>query len=181
MKAMALVAHPDDCVIFAYPFIHAHPELDWTVCYLTYEADDYRGSELCAFWDKRNIKTQFLGYVDDWHDIENNKISFDEEAAWRDIQSAINDQDILLTHSVSGETGHPHHIFVNRATAIHPSRITFAEMDHGTDKFTLPPDTYSLDELPWHGKIIEGFHRNHHTNEYDIPSAVKVQLAHTKT
>ena len=70
--------------------MHAHPNLDWTICYLTYDSDDYRGSELKKFWDKRKIKTKFLGYVDDWHDIENKRISFNEARAWIDIQEAIN-------------------------------------------------------------------------------------------
>jgi dolichol-phosphate mannosyltransferase len=29
MKALCLVAHPDDCVIFAYSYIHHHPEYSW--------------------------------------------------------------------------------------------------------------------------------------------------------
>jgi len=36
MKALCLVAHPDDCVIFAYSYIYNHPEMSWTICYLTY-------------------------------------------------------------------------------------------------------------------------------------------------
>lgn len=176
MKAMAMVAHPDDCIIFAYSFMHAYPELDWTVCYLTYEADDYRGSELKAFWDKRNIKTKFLGYADDWHDIENKKISFNAEDAWIDIQFAIADQDIILTHDESGDYGHIHHIFVNRATTNHPRRVTFAGVGRGTDVLTVPDGTYTFDELPEHGNVVAGFHQNGHTNEYSIPDDVKVLL-----
>jgi len=173
---MAVVAHPDDCIIFGYSFIHAHPTLDWTVCYLTYTADDYRGRELKAFWDRRNIKTKFLGYVDDWHDIENKKISFDEESAWIDIQFAIADQDIILTHDEAGDYGHLHHVFVNRATANHPNRVMFAGPGKGTVRYTIPAGTYSLDELPQHGTIIAGFHSTEHANEYFIPDTVKELL-----
>lgn len=176
MKATAIVAHPDDCIIFAYSFIHAYPELDWTICYLTYTANDYRGSELKAFWDKRNIKTKFLGYIDDWHDIGNKKISFNEEDAWVDIQFAIADQDIVLTHDEAGDYGHLHHVFVNRATANHPCRITFAGIGKGNAKFTIPTGVYSLDELPNHGPIIAGFHSTEHANEYFIPDTVKELL-----
>lgn len=176
MKAMAVVAHPDDCVIFAYSFIHAHPDLDWTICYLTYNAEDYRGKELKAFWDKRGIKTKFLGYVDDWHDIENKKISFDESLAWIDIQSAIKDQDIIVTHDEAGDYGHLHHVFVNRATADHPNRIMFAGIGKGNAKFTIPSGVYTLDELPQHGPIIAGFHSTEHANEYFIPDTVKELL-----
>lgn len=176
MKAMAVVAHPDDCIIFAYSFMYAHPELVWTICYLTYTADDYRGSELKAFWNKRNIKTKFLGYVDDWHDIENKKISFNEENAWRDIQFAIADQDIILTHDEAGDYGHLHHVFVNRATANHPNRVMFAGIGKGTARYTIPNGTYDINELPTHGEVIASFHSKEHANEYFIPDTVKELL-----
>ena len=79
MKAMVMVAHPDDCVIFAYSFMHQYRQLDWTVCYLTYTESDARGHEFAEFWQRRGVATKFLGYVDDYRDIEANKISFDIE------------------------------------------------------------------------------------------------------
>ena len=177
MKAIAVIAHPDDCVIFAYSFMHAYPELDWTVCYLTYTAKDYRGSELKAFWDRRGIKTKFLGYVDDWHDIENKQISFDEAHAWIDIQEAVSNQDIVLTHDSSGDYGHLHHVFVHNAVLdYHPTAITFSKLGEGNARFVIPPGTYTLDELPEHGPIIAGFHSKEHANEYFIPDSVKELL-----
>ena len=177
MKAMVMVAHPDDCVIFAYSLICQYPKLNWTVCYLTYTAADYRGSELAKFWNKRNIKTKFLGYVDDWHDIENEKISFDEMQAKLDIHKAISDQDIVVTRDASGDYGHLHHVFVHNAVVNqHTHIITFAGINKGTDRFIIPNGTYSLDELPEHGKIIAGFHQQEHANEYFIPDSVKELL-----
>jgi LmbE family N-acetylglucosaminyl deacetylase len=126
MKAMCVVAHPDDCVIFAYSFMHAHPQYEWTVCYLTYTKNDARGLEFFNFWNRRSIKTRFLGYQDDWHDIQNDRISFDEDSARKDLQLAIADQDLILTHNEQGDYGHLHHVFVNQATSDHPNRITFA-------------------------------------------------------
>jgi hypothetical protein len=172
-----MVAHPDDCVIFAYSFMHAYPELEWTVCYLTYKADDYRGRELKAFWDRRGIATQFLGYVDDWHDMENQQNSFDEAHAWIDIQEAVSGNDIVLTHDQDGDYGHLHHKFVYDAVAdYHPNIVTFAGIGKGNVKFTIPTGTYTLDELPEHGKIIAGFHQAEHANEYFIPDSVKELL-----
>ena len=177
MRAIAMVAHPDDCVIFAYSFIHAHPELDWTVCYLTYTATDYRGSELKAFWERRGISTRFLGYVDDWHDIENKQISFDEANAWIDIQEAVSGYNIVLTHNQEGDYGHLHHVFVHQAVAdYHPNMVTFAGSDKGNVKFTIPAGTYTLDELPEHGSIIASFHQDEHANEYFIPDSIKELL-----
>lgn len=168
MKAIAVVAHPDDCVIFAYSYIHNNPQFDWTICYLTYTADNPRGQEFVTFWDKRNIQTKFLGYVDDWHDIENGRISFDEEAAWEDIQKIIAGQDLVLTHSNEGDYGHIHHVFVNRATAGHSNRVTFAGPGQGTVKYTIEPGIYSLSEFPMHSDVVAGFHPNIHTNEYKL-------------
>lgn len=177
MKAIVMVAHPDDCIIFAYSFMHAYPELDWSVCYLTYKADDYRGSELKSFWDRRGIRTKFLGYVDDWHDIENKRISFDEARAWIDVQEAVSGNDIVLTHDAAGDYGHLHHVFVHSAVAdSHPNMITFAGVGKGNVKYTIPDGTYTLDELPEHGEVIGSFHSKEHANEYFIPDSVKELL-----
>jgi len=167
MKAIAMVAHPDDCVIFAYSFINHHKEYDWTICYLTYTEHDPRGKELSEFWNRRGIKTKFLGYVDDWHDLKTQKISFDTVSASQDIHNAIADQDLVLTHNSEGEYGHLHHVFVNQATSNHPNRIIFAGPGQGIIEYTIDPGTYSLDELPMHGNIIkEFFPDNIHQNSY---------------
>lgn len=168
MKAMAMVAHPDDCVIFAYSFMHNHPEYSWTVCYLTYTESDSRGKEFAEFWRRRNVAVKFLGYQDNWHDIENNKISFDEQSARQDIQRIIADQDLVLTHDQNGDYGHIHHKFVNNCTHGHACRVTFAGPGKGTVKYSVKPGTYSLDELPLHKNVIAGFHTLDHTNEYTV-------------
>jgi LmbE family N-acetylglucosaminyl deacetylase len=168
MKAICMVAHPDDCVIFGYSFIHNHPEYQWTICYLTYTANDPRGQEFVNFWGRRNCNTKFLGYVDNWHDIENGHISFNEDSAYADIQSAIADCDLVLTHNAEGDYGHIHHVFVNRATANHPKLVTFAGPGQGTVKYTIEPGVYSLDEFPLHQEIVAGFHPTTHTNEYKL-------------
>ena len=177
MKAIAMVAHPDDCIIFAYSCMHYYPELEWTVCYLTYKEDDYRGHELKAFWTQRGIATNFLGYVDNWHDIENKQISFDEARAWIDIQEAVSKHDIVLTHDQEGDYGHIHHKFVHDAVAdYHPNMVTFAGIGKGTARYTIPNGTYDIAELPNHGSVIASFHSNEHANEYLIPDSVKKLL-----
>ena len=162
-----MVAHPDDCVIFAYSYMHNHPEHDWTICYLTYSEWDPRGQEFRQFWSRRNIPTIFLGYRDDYRDIENQKISFDHEQARREIGNIIKAYDLVLTHNQQGDYGHIHHRFVNEATQDHPHRITFAGPGQGTSKYSIEPGTYSLDELPLHRDIIAGFHVSQHNNEYN--------------
>jgi hypothetical protein len=180
LKAVAVVAHPDDCVIFAYSFIYNHPEIDWTILYLTYTHWDYRGSELFNFWSQRNVPTIFLGYVDDWHDIENKKISFDTDQAQREIQGIIKNFDIVLTHNAQGDYGHLHHVFVNQCCLLHPNLITFADPTQGTT-YTIPHGVYELAELPQHQEIIQGFHPVQHTNAYYVPEHVKNMLSTSRS
>lgn len=168
MKAVAVVAHPDDCVIFAYSYIYNHPEYQWTICYLTYAEWEPRGLEFREFWNRRNITTMFLGYRDDYRDIENKKISFDQAQAFKEISTIIKSYDLVLTHDEQGDYGHIHHVFVHQATSAHPHRVTFAGPGRGKVKYSVPAGTYSLDELPMHRDIIARFHTNNHTNEYTV-------------
>jgi LmbE family N-acetylglucosaminyl deacetylase len=168
MKALTMVAHPDDCVIFAYSYIHNHPEYTWTIGYLTYAEWEPRAQEFRQFWNRRNIPTIFLGYRDDYRDIENKRISFDEAQARREIAGMIRNYDLVLTHNEQGEYGHLHHVFVNDATRDHPQRVTFAGPGTGSVKYSLPSGTYSLDEMPLHQSVIATFHEKDHTNEYNV-------------
>jgi hypothetical protein len=179
LKAIAVVAHPDDCVIFAYSFIYNHPDLDWTILYLTYTHWDQRGRELSEFWNQRGISTVFLGYIDDWHDIENKKISFDTDQAQKEIQDIIKHFDLVLTHGARGEYGHLHHVFVNRCCSAHPNVITFADPSQGI-QYTIPTGVYNLDQLPHHRDIIRGFHATQHANDYHIPDHVRNILSTNK-
>lgn len=166
MKAMAMVAHPDDCVIFAYSYMHNHPEYSWTVCYLTYNETDPRGQEFAEFWRRRNISVKFLGHADVWNLKKNCPGDINVEQATQDIQQAIQDQDLVLTHNSTGEYGHPHHIIVHRATAGHPHRILFARFGEGTMQYSIKHGVYSLDEFPLHRDIVSAFHTDNHVNEY---------------
>lgn len=169
MKALCLVAHPDDCIIFAYSYIYHHPEHDWTIGYLTYTERDPRGAELKAFWAKRGIECVFLGFEDHWEDNEKQKLTrwygLDAEVeCWR-LACGYN---LILTHDEHGDYGHIHHRLVHNAVAFHHNVVTFAKPGEGTT-YSIPPGVYSLDELPQHGKIIAGFHRTEHKNSYKEP------------
>lgn len=165
MKALCLVAHPDDCVIFAYSYIHNHPKMNWTICYLTYCAWEPRAKEMIDFWKKRNINCVCLGYTDDYRDIENKKISFNEEQARRELSSIVNFYDLVLTHDEHGDYGHLHHVFVHDCVKHHPNIVTFAKRGEGTT-YTVPPGTYSMDEIPLHASVVAGFHSDTHQNSY---------------
>jgi LmbE family N-acetylglucosaminyl deacetylase len=168
MRAMAMVAHPDDCVIFAYSYIYNHPQYEWTVCYLTYTDLDNRGKEFREFWQRRNIKTKFLGFLDQWNSDQNCPGTIEFDPAKLAITQAITDQDLILTHGAEGEYGHPHHVLVHKATIDHSNRVLFAGPGQGHVKYSVESHAYSLEEIPLHRNIVEGFHKHNHTNEYII-------------
>lgn len=166
VKALCMVAHPDDCVIFGLSYIHNHPEYDWTIGYLTYTAESQRGAELAAFWQRRNIPCVFLGFVDHYHDQEQQKLlQWYGIDAVAEVASLARQYDLVLTHDEHGDYGHIHHQLVHDAVNRHPRLVTFARPGEG-EQYTVPADTYSLDELPQHGKIIAGFHATEHQNSY---------------
>ena len=174
MKAMVMVAHPDDCVIFAYGFMHHYKQFDWTVCYLTYTENDYRGKEFATFWHRRGVKTKFLGYIDDYHDLETGVISFDTDAAAESIKEAIADQDLILTHDHFGDYGHLHHKFIcDVVCKYHTYVVCFAGNNKGNAKYSIDPGTYSLEEFPLHRAVVVGFHNDKHENEYTVSERVK--------
>ena len=173
-SGLCMVAHPDDCVIFGMSFMHHHPELTWTVGYLTYDQQHARGAEFQRFWHRRGVQTVFLGYHDDFRDIDRDSLSFDSAQASNDIAALCQQYDLVLTHDAEGEYGHPHHRFVHAVvTGCHRHVIRFAGPGQGTLKYTVPQGTYDLDELPLHREVIEGFHSTGHTNEYQIPQALE--------
>lgn len=167
MKALCLVAHPDDCVIFGLSYIHNHADHDWTIGYLTYTEQDPRGAELKQFWQRRNIPCVFLGFEDHWHDNEQKKFTrWLEETADAACWRLARNYDLVLTHDQHGDYGHIHHTLVHGAVQWHPRLVTFAKPGEGTVTYSLPPDTYTIDELPLHGEIVRGFHPQIHQNIY---------------
>ena len=173
-----MVAHPDDCVIFGYSFMHHTPHLSWTVCYLTYDRNHARGREFDRFWRDRNIGTIFLGMTDDYRDLETGQLSFDTNKARNDIHDVCKFADVILTHDAAGDYGHLHHKFVHRCVELlsHPRVITFAAPEKGTHRYTLDPIDYGSDTLPLHWSVIKDFHPQTHTNEYQISNELAQEL-----
>jgi hypothetical protein len=174
MKAMAVVAHPDDCVIFAYSFMHHYKHFNWTLCYLTYTKHDARGQEFANFWESRGVDTKFLGYIDDYHDLETGMCSFNITDATESIKKIIKDQDLILTHDHKGDYGHLHHQFINGVVCSNHSHVvTFAGVGQGNVKYTIQSGVYSLDEFPLHKDIVSSFHQQAHANEYTVSDRVR--------
>ena len=160
MRAVALVAHPDDCVIFAWPFIEAHPEFEWVIVYLTYRASDPRGQELKAYWDKRGIATVFMGYIDDYTDQQTGKFNFWDPGLVGEhtatMVRAIN-PDLILTHYKDGDYGHIHHMFMYQiANSLDIPKVYFASTFNYNIEYAVV-DSVAIEELPLHQEVIEGF------------------------
>lgn len=183
MKAVALVAHPDDCVIFAWPFIEAHPQFKWTIVYLTYSLDTARGREIAEYWARRNISVHFLGLDDSWTKVKQGLLGFDRMDAQQRIQTVLNQlgPSLILTHYLDGEYGHPHHIFVFKAVCsanLDTPKVYFASDFNYNKAYSVivPADT---SELPLHKSVIEGF-QDRNTGRYIISDPAEQLLKKNK-
>lgn len=179
MKAVCMVAHPDDCVIFAYSLMHNFPALNWHVIYLTYKVCDSRAQEFERFWNRRGVSTSFLGFHDDYRDIEAGRPSFDTDAARDAMHELIRDADVIVTHDANGDYGHPHHRFVHRCVSRfgHDHVITFAPLGQGTHHYCIDQPDYDATELPLHHDIIKGFHCESHENSYSMSPVTYHRIA----
>jgi len=167
MNALCLVAHPDDCVIFAFGYIYHHPEFTWTIAYLTYQEHEARSQELKNFWNRRGISCVFLGFEDDWHDQELQKFTrWSAEEAQHKCWELAQEYDLVLTHDQFGDYGHIHHQLIHDAVKNHRGLVSFAPPGQGTVTYSVPSTAYSLEELPMHGTVIAGFHSSGHQNSY---------------
>jgi len=153
MKALVLVAHPDDCVIFASAYMDAHPEYEWSITYLTCWRWHKRGREIAKYWSKRGVKTKFLRFKDHGRDLGTNTLlTWPEVDALQSLQRAAQGYKLILTHNAEGEYGHPHHRVVHKAVKDFPVSKVYFSMN--------PLDlTYPLNigmfELPRHRESIE--------------------------
>lgn len=158
MKAYCAVAHPDDCVIFARPYIDNHPEYEWTIVYLTYNDTDPRAQEVSAYWKARNIKTQFLGFKDDYTDQQTQQLNYwDESSARLTIYNACRDAALILTHNADGDYGHIHHKVVHRAFEfLNMKKVYFASTFNYNARY-ISETELPLDQFPLHRDVIEQF------------------------
>ena len=157
MKALCVVAHPDDCIIFAWPFIEQHPKFDWSIVYMTYQECDDRAQEVKTFWNKRDIPVEFLGHTDDYRDMEAGTLSFDEGSALLSIMDRCSKSDIILTHSQDGDYGHIHHKFVHECVVtVNKPKLFFATVQEANFECERKAQI-DLAEIPLHAEVVSGF------------------------
>ena len=158
MKAIAAVAHPDDCVIFARPYIDAHPDHEWHIVYLTYNSADPRAREVSAYWTARGVTTEFLGFQDDYKDQQTQQFNFWTcTDAMTSLVNACNTADLILTHYEDGDYGHIHHKLVHRAVRkLDIPQVYFASTFNYNTRY-IAKDNLPLDQFPLHRDVIEQF------------------------
>lgn len=94
VKALVLVAHPDDELLFAGQLMLDHPEWNWTQVCLT---------------NGRPFPGVTLGFADEWRILHRT-----EYEAWRAGVDGLGlAPDLVVTHNRMGEYGHPHHMAVH--------------------------------------------------------------------
>ena len=155
-----VVAHPDDCVIFGWPFVKRYSNFDWKILYLTYDEKQPRGHEIKRFWTDEGIEVEFCGVPDNHLDLEMKQIvSFDELSIAESVMKKTNGHDIILTHGHDGEYGHPHHVFLNRVLKqLNTPTVYFSKGDKANIHINgLELGEHDLSKLPLHRKVIEEF------------------------
>lgn len=159
MRALCLVAHPDDCALFGYKFITDHNDWDWQIWYLTYHDHSERVEELRQFWDKRAIPVSAGGFPDQWEHVSKGEIGFDRSEAEQAIKSTTRDHDVLLTHNAAGEYGHPHHLFIHDIVKdLDVPKIYFGTFpEHCNLVLKTDDPLFDSSELPMHKSVVDGF------------------------
>ena len=157
IKAACIVAHPDDCVIFARPFIEHHSDWSWTIYYLTYELWAPRVMEMQKYWATKNLTITSFGYVDTYLDMENNQISFNEEQAARELKNVAGRYDLILTHNPDGDYGHIHHKFVSSCVSLSNKPVVYFANWQQQNLELRSNEDLILDNFPLHKDVIEGF------------------------
>ncbi len=155
-RALCLVAHPDDCVIFGYHFILSHPGYRWSIRYLILGDDSSRVREMRGYWARHGIDVASLDLPHDPppSDLTSGRCSIQEDRALDAIAATVHGYDLILSHGEAGEYGHPHHRFLHRI--LRDLGLSFMAFDLGPDaplRCSVPRDD-SL-PLPLHRRAID--------------------------
>jgi LmbE family N-acetylglucosaminyl deacetylase len=159
-RALCIVAHPDDCVIFGYHFILGNRQYRWTILYLILDNDSPRVEEMRGYWGRHSIEVSSLELPHDPPpaDLTNGRCSIPSAEARSAVEEATHEYDLILTHGEGGEYGHPHHIFLHGI--IRELGREFIAFDVGPTaplRFSMPRDHDGM--LPLHRRAIRRFVR----------------------
>lgn len=180
VNACVVVAHPDDCVIFAWPLIKMAPSFKWTIIYLTYDESHDRAKEVQYNWGEENIQTKFCGLEDHYRDNDGGElITWDPNEASAKLVAQCSGYDLIVTHGAKGEYGHIHHKFVHDVMqTINTPKIYFEDQEQAN--LTVTPEMYynkqpNLDTWPEHRDVIEMF-KDRTTGNYKVTDEAQTVL-----
>ena len=157
-RALCMVAHPDDCLIFGYHYILSHRQYQWTIGYLILDDHSPRVEEMRSYWARHEIDVFSLDLPHDPppSDLSNGRCSIPFRQATDTIEAVVRDYDHLLSHGRPGEYGHPHHVFLHGI--MRDLGRSFVAFDVGPDapqSFGVPRDEYET--LTLHHRAIRNF------------------------
>ncbi len=110
MKALLVVAHPDDETVFLGGYLRKHSFYDWTIVSVTHSLNSKRGEEFQKACEYYNARPIMLGFPDE---LEK---SLGEDRLKQDLaQINFKDYGLVISHNSEGEYGHLHHIEVGKA------------------------------------------------------------------
>lgn len=115
-RALLIVAHPDDDAIFCGPFQIAHRWMQWQAVCVTYHPGDDRACEMIRWQGQIGGQPPlFCGFPDDPQDLKRKQSSFSAETVAVALGALDVRPDLIVTHDLGGEYGHPHHVTTAQA------------------------------------------------------------------
>ena len=171
IKAVCFVAHPDDCIIYAKPFLDATPYIEWSILYLTYSKDHPRSMEVSKYWKHR---TYSLEQPDLALDYFTGTTSICELQTANLARPHFQDTRLILTHGSEGEYGHVHHKLVHNVCKTIPIPKVF----FSNDGLILANKRIDASHLPIHKNAINKYYKP--VRMYDISDEARSIIIEAK-
>ena len=157
-RALCLVAHPDDCLIFGFHYILSHCQYRWSIAYLILANDSPRVEEMRKYWGQHSVHVSSLDLPHDPApaDIARGRCSVPWHQARHAIEAITRDYDLVLSHGEAGEYGHPHHLFLHRLLRdLGAAFVAFDVGPNAPERYCVPRDEQG--SLPLHDRAIRRF------------------------
>jgi hypothetical protein len=134
---LVVIAHPDDDMLFFGELLIYRSNLIKVIC-VTCLSKDNRDKEFINVMKKLDVDYEM------W-DISDIKSYADSDIIRSKLTNAIKGFDIFFTHSLSGETGHPTHILINKIMFDIVPQNLFVANPFRQKNYLLPKKSVLLD------------------------------------